>query len=115
MLNFNTNRSSKDFSDPTQHAQRVPLIGRRFQTANLLLRCPNPLSQFFLREPGLLSKGNKLNGDVPGFAGLNEFLSQTRIFQLLFKIEVKMNFLHICVDKFYTKFHEESTSNLMLC
>src|SRR4030043_983226 len=105
MLNFNTNRSSKDFSDPTQHAQGVPLIGRRFQTANLLLRCPNPLSQFFLRQPSLLAKGNELNGNVPGFASLNELLSKTRIFQLFLKIEVKISLLHICIDAFYTKFH----------
>ena len=80
MLNFNTNRSPKDFSDPTEHAQGVPLIGRRFQTADLLLRCPNPFSQFFLREPSLFPKGNELNGKVPGFASLSEFLSKTRIF-----------------------------------
>jgi hypothetical protein len=80
MLNFNENPCSKDFSDPTQHAQGMPLIGRRLQTADLLLRSPNPFSQFFLRQPNLFPKGNKLNGKVPGFASLSEFLNKTRIF-----------------------------------
>jgi hypothetical protein len=78
----------------SQHAQRVALVVRGFQTANLLLRGLHAPGQLFLRKPGLPTQGRKLQRHLPGLPGLLESVSKLRVGQLLSQVAIEIRLLH---------------------
>jgi hypothetical protein len=87
---FYTNRCAQSRCNPAQHAERVSLVGRRFQTTDLLLRSSHHLGEIFLRKPHFLPEGRNLERYVPGFSGRSEAGSKLGILQLLLKVLVKI-------------------------
>src|SRR5665647_105193 len=80
--------------DATQHAERVPLITGRLQSADLLLGRMKELGQLFLGKSGLLTKGSNLQRYIPGLTGMLKAGGYVWVLQLLFEILVKIGFFH---------------------
>ena len=62
-----------------QHTQRMALIPRGFQAADLLLGCFEQLGELLLRQPGLLAQRSDLQRDIPRLACFLKAVGERRI------------------------------------
>jgi hypothetical protein len=64
---FDSDRGAEGLGDPSEHAQGMTFVGRRFPSADLLLGRAHPFGKLLLREAGFLSQGGRLRSDIPRF------------------------------------------------
>ncbi len=79
-LEYNAHARVQDVCDSAEHTERVAFVGRRFQPADLLLRCSKQLGELHLREPGPLAQRGYLQRDIPRFTRVLKTRGEQRIF-----------------------------------
>ena len=74
----------------------MAFIGRRFQSADLLLGRAYPFGKLLLRKAGFLSQGGQFQRDIPCFPGFFEAFGKNHILELFLKISVEICFSFHC-------------------
>src|SRR4030067_2696596 len=71
----------------------MAFVGRRFQSADLLLGRAHPFGKLLLRKAGFLSQGGQFQRNIPCFF---EAFGKTLILELFLKISVEICFSFHC-------------------
>src|SRR4029077_16684302 len=77
-----------------EHAERVTLVRRRFQAADVLLRSLDFASKLLLRKASLFAQRRELHRNIPSFARFFEPLGEGRVFQLFVEVKIEVGFFH---------------------
>ena len=93
---FDMNRGAEGLGNPSKHAQGMAFVGRRFQSADLLLGRAHPFGKLLLRKAGFLSQGGQFQRDIPCFPGFFEAFGKTLILELFLKILIEICFSFHC-------------------
>lgn len=107
-----THPGMEHLRDPAEHAQRMPFITRRFEPADLLLRCLERGGELLLRQAGLFAQRGDLERDIPGLAGALETLREIGIAELLAEVAVKIGLFHRQTD--FTEGNEDNEGRTTL-